>query len=138
MSELQITVYGGAGEIGGNRILLEWDDGGWLLDFGTRFAATGKYFEEFVKPRTAARPLDPSPLPVCLRGSPPAKWVGAHPGECRVRGLRVLLAVESRILALALNHPQASSPRASRVSDEDPGLEDRCAPPGIARSPSGS
>jgi ribonuclease J len=54
MSELQITVYGGAGEIGGNRILLEWDDGGWLLDFGTRFAATGRYFEEFVKPRTAA------------------------------------------------------------------------------------
>jgi ribonuclease J len=54
MSELQITLYGGAGEIGGNRILLEWDDGGWLLDFGTRFAATGRYFEEFVKPRTAA------------------------------------------------------------------------------------
>jgi ribonuclease J len=52
--ELQITLYGGCGEIGGNRILLEWDDGGWLFDFGTRFAATGKYFEEFVKPRTAA------------------------------------------------------------------------------------
>jgi ribonuclease J len=54
MSELQITLYGGAGEIGGNRILLEWDDAGWLLDFGTRFGITGKYFEEFVKPRTAA------------------------------------------------------------------------------------
>jgi ribonuclease J len=54
MSELQITLYGGAGEIGGNRILLEWDDAGWLLDFGTRFGATGKFFEEFVKPRTAA------------------------------------------------------------------------------------
>jgi ribonuclease J len=54
MSELQVTLYGGAGEIGGNRILLEWDDAGWLLDFGTRFAATSKYFEEFVKPRTAA------------------------------------------------------------------------------------
>jgi ribonuclease J len=54
MSELQITLYGGAGEIGGNRILLEWDGAGWLLDFGTRFGATGKFFEEFVKPRTAA------------------------------------------------------------------------------------
>jgi ribonuclease J len=54
MSQVQITAYGGAGEIGGNRILLEWDGAGWMLDFGTRFAATGKYFEEFVKPRTAA------------------------------------------------------------------------------------
>jgi hypothetical protein len=36
MPDLGITVYGGApGKIGGNRILLEWDDGRWLLDFGT-------------------------------------------------------------------------------------------------------
>jgi ribonuclease J len=55
MPDLGITMYGGApGEIGGNRILLEWDDGGWMLDFGTRFAATSRYFEEFVKPRVAA------------------------------------------------------------------------------------
>jgi mRNA degradation ribonuclease J1/J2 len=40
-SEVQVTLYGGAGEIGGNRILLEWDGAGWLLDFGTRFGATG-------------------------------------------------------------------------------------------------
>ncbi len=54
MPDLRITVYGGApGEIGGNRILLEWDDGAWLLDFGTRFAASSRYFEEFVKPRVA-------------------------------------------------------------------------------------
>ncbi len=54
MADLRITLYGGAGEIGGNRILLEWDGAGWLLDFGIRFGATGKYFAEFVKPRTAA------------------------------------------------------------------------------------
>ncbi|MBA3443500.1 MAG: exonuclease [Gemmatimonadales bacterium] len=54
MADLQITLYGGAGEIGGNRILLEWDGAGWLLDFGIRFKATGKFFAEFVKPRTAA------------------------------------------------------------------------------------
>ncbi len=49
-----VTVYGGApGEIGGNRILLEWDERRWLLDFGTRFGATARYFEEFVKPRGA-------------------------------------------------------------------------------------
>ena len=55
MTDLRITVYGGApGEIGGNRILLEWDDGAWLLDFGTRFGASSRHFEEFVKPRVAA------------------------------------------------------------------------------------
>jgi len=51
-SPLSITVYGGApGEIGGNRILLEWARRRWLLDFGMRFGATGRFFEEFVKPR---------------------------------------------------------------------------------------
>ncbi len=49
-----ITLYGGSpGEIGGNRILLEWPEHRWLLDFGTRFGQTAKYFEEFVKPRGA-------------------------------------------------------------------------------------
>ncbi len=49
-----VTVYGGApGEIGGNRILLEWAARRWLLDFGMRFGLTGKFFEEFVQPRGA-------------------------------------------------------------------------------------
>ncbi|MGH7545898.1 MAG: MBL fold metallo-hydrolase [Gemmatimonadota bacterium] len=73
MADLTITVYGGApgyeppdekdatgrpkkgrqpeGEIGGNRILLEFGDRRWLLDFGTRFKATGRFYEEFLKPR---------------------------------------------------------------------------------------
>lgn len=51
---LSVTVYGGApGEIGGNRILLEWSARRWLLDFGMRFGPTGRFFEEFVKPRGA-------------------------------------------------------------------------------------
>jgi len=50
---LRIAIFGGAGEIGGNRILLSWDDTAWLLDFGTRFGAVSRYFEEFVKPRGA-------------------------------------------------------------------------------------
>jgi ribonuclease J len=60
MSALTITVYGGAagpdestGEIGGNKILLEFDDRAWLLDFGTRFGESGKYFDEFLQPRAA-------------------------------------------------------------------------------------
>lgn len=44
---LTITVYGGApGEIGGNRISLEWAARRWLLDFGMRFGPTGRFFEE--------------------------------------------------------------------------------------------
>lgn len=75
MAVLSIKVFGGAagyappkkdkdgsttparepeGEIGGNRILLEWDDRRWFLDFGTRFKETGRFFEEFLKPRGAA------------------------------------------------------------------------------------
>ena len=51
-SAVTISLYGGSpGEIGGNRILLEWPEHRWLLDFGTRFGQTGKFFEEFVKPR---------------------------------------------------------------------------------------
>jgi ribonuclease J len=51
---LSITVYGGApGEIGGNRILVEWPARRWLLDFGMRFGPTGRFFEEFVQPRGA-------------------------------------------------------------------------------------
>ncbi len=54
-----LTVYGGAagdsasGEIGGNKILVELDDRVYFLDFGTRFSVTGKFFEEFLKPRSA-------------------------------------------------------------------------------------
>lgn len=55
-----ITVYGGAGgehpatgEIGGNKILVEYDDRAWFLDFGTRFGQAGRYFDEFLSPRSA-------------------------------------------------------------------------------------
>ncbi len=51
---LRLTVLGGAGEIGGNKILLE--DGGTrlLLDFGISYSRRGRFFEEYLKPRTAA------------------------------------------------------------------------------------
>ncbi len=56
---IALTVYGGAagdsgsGEIGGNKILVELDERTYFLDFGTRFSVAGKYFEEFLKPRSA-------------------------------------------------------------------------------------
>ncbi len=57
--DLAVTVFGGlgadgdAGEIGGNKILLEFADRKYFLDFGTSFARNGKYFDEFLSPRAA-------------------------------------------------------------------------------------
>ncbi len=51
---VRLTVYGGAGEIGGNKILLEDDGRRLLLDFGISYARRGQFFEEYLKPRTAA------------------------------------------------------------------------------------
>lgn len=59
MSALEITVLAGAagddssGEIGGNKILVTTPDRTWMLDFGTRFSQTGRYFDEFLQPRAA-------------------------------------------------------------------------------------
>ncbi|MHB8947309.1 MAG: MBL fold metallo-hydrolase [Bacillota bacterium] len=58
---LKITVYDGAGVIGGNKILLESDGqaGGAagrtavFLDFGMGFGGRGRFFEEFLKPRSS-------------------------------------------------------------------------------------
>jgi ribonuclease J len=57
--ELRITVYGGAagdgaaGEIGGNKILLETGERTWFLDFGMGFGKAGYFFDEFLQPRSA-------------------------------------------------------------------------------------
>lgn len=48
-----ITFYGGVNEVGGNKILLEDKGTKVFLDFGMSFGRVGKYFEEYVKPRTS-------------------------------------------------------------------------------------
>src|SRR3990170_3718737 len=57
-----ITLYGGAGTIGGNKILLEdpqaSGDSRLFFDFGTTFATRDLYFEEYLKPRVGAGLLD--------------------------------------------------------------------------------
>jgi len=53
-----LTFYGGIGEVGGNKILLE--DGGkrlWL-DFGMSFTQASKYFAEFLQPKKYNGVLD--------------------------------------------------------------------------------
>ena len=59
---VSITVHGGAGEIGGNKILLEDGDPRsadarsgahrLFLDFGMSFGKMGDFFEDFLQPRT--------------------------------------------------------------------------------------
>ncbi len=85
-----ITMYGGAGEIGGNKILLEDGNTRLFMDFGLSFGARGLYYEEFLNPRSPLGLLDPlvmSLLPP-LRGAyrddlvvSPEVWdrVRAHP-----------------------------------------------------------
>jgi len=47
----RLTFHGGAGEIGGNKILLEEGDTKIWLDFGMSFSRASRYFAEFLQPR---------------------------------------------------------------------------------------
>ena len=49
---MQLTFFGGANEIGGNKILLQDKKTSIFLDFGKSYKEYSKYFEEFVNPRT--------------------------------------------------------------------------------------
>ncbi|MEM2896178.1 MAG: LAGLIDADG family homing endonuclease [Candidatus Bathyarchaeia archaeon] len=49
---VKVTFYGGVNEIGGNKILVEYGDTKIFLDFGMSFSQAGKYYSEFLQPRT--------------------------------------------------------------------------------------
>jgi len=60
---MKITCFGGVGEIGGNKILLEDRDRRFLLDFGKAFGEYSRFFDGiFVKERVARGLLDPLAL----------------------------------------------------------------------------
>ena len=50
---VSLTFYGGAGEIGGNKILLEDKNAKIYLDFGEEFDFGEDYFLNYLKPRKA-------------------------------------------------------------------------------------
>ena len=50
---VKLTFYGGVKEIGGNKILMQDNDTKIFLDFGMSFGRRGKFFEEFLNPRSA-------------------------------------------------------------------------------------
>ncbi len=54
----RITCYGGVGEIGGNKFLLEDGDTRLFLDFGIAFGRQQEFFNEFLRPRTSRGLLD--------------------------------------------------------------------------------
>jgi ribonuclease J len=55
---VRLTFYGGAREIGGNKILLEDDQGKLFLDFGYPYSKYRIFYEEYLKPRPGAGLLD--------------------------------------------------------------------------------
>lgn len=55
---VRLTVYDGAGVIGGNKILLEADGAALFLDFGLSFDGRGRFFEEFLTPRSSTGIVD--------------------------------------------------------------------------------
>ncbi len=55
---VKLTFYGGVGEIGGNKILLEDDKGMLFLDFCYPYSKYRTFYEEYLKPRPGAGILD--------------------------------------------------------------------------------
>ena len=55
---VKLTFYGGVGEIGGNKILLEDNKGKLFLDFGYPYSKYRSFYEEYLKPRPGAGLLD--------------------------------------------------------------------------------
>lgn len=53
VTKTSLTFYGGVNEIGGNKILLEDKDTKIFLDFGKSFSRRGKFFEEYINPRSS-------------------------------------------------------------------------------------
>ena len=48
---MNIEIFGGVGEIGGNKIFINIGDKKFLFDFGLSFSENQKYFSEFLNPR---------------------------------------------------------------------------------------
>jgi ribonuclease J len=50
--EARLTFFGGVGEIGGNKVLVQTQDGTVLLDFGRRMNEYGKFFSNYLQARS--------------------------------------------------------------------------------------
>jgi len=94
---LSLTFYGGVGQIGGNKVLVEDGHSQFFLDFGTPYAQRYLYFEEYLNPRSSAGLLDPLEMGLLppLRGiyrpdlEPPGDLWGRFQGSPLYRELSV-------------------------------------------------
>ncbi|HBG00329.1 MAG TPA: exonuclease, partial [Firmicutes bacterium] len=55
---VQLTVFDGAQLIGGNKIYLFADGTGVFFDFGLSFSVRSRFFDEFLRPRSALGLVD--------------------------------------------------------------------------------
>ncbi|GEM_PF-3329170 len=55
---IDLTLYGGVNEIGGNKVLLQSQHGSVFLDFGLSYKQEAEFFEEFLQPRTNSKFYD--------------------------------------------------------------------------------
>ena len=53
-----ITFHGGVNDIGGNKFLVESKDTKIFMDFGMSFSEEGKFFSQFLGPRTSNSLID--------------------------------------------------------------------------------
>ena len=58
----KLTCFGGVSQIGGNKFLIESNGTRILMDFGMNFAEEGKFFDEYMGPRTCNSLADMSEL----------------------------------------------------------------------------
>ncbi|MCX5973483.1 MAG: hypothetical protein NTU59_02160 [Coprothermobacterota bacterium] len=79
---MKITIHGGVGEIGGNKILLEDGKTRIWLDFGASFEGSGGYYVDWLKPRNVYGLLDHFEFGLLpkLKGLYPGRW--PTPGIC--------------------------------------------------------
>ena len=52
---IKFACYGAVGDIGGNKILAKINKGSIFLDFGLSYSEEGKFFEEFLQPRSGCK-----------------------------------------------------------------------------------
>ena len=52
---IKFTCYGGVDDIGGNKILVKFNEGSLFLDFGLSYSQESLFFEEFLQPRSGCK-----------------------------------------------------------------------------------
>jgi len=52
---VQLVCYGGVNDIGGNKLLVKFEEGSIFLDFGLSYSEEANFFEEFLQPRSACK-----------------------------------------------------------------------------------